>query len=110
MRATRKNRVCGWGVSESNSNAAERREILFAGRVQGVGFRYTTREIAARFAVRGYVQNRPDGRVLLVVEGTPDEIGRFVDELAAEMDRYIEGRQTTVLPAQHEFTTFDVRR
>ena len=89
---------------------ASARFLKVRGIVQGVGFRYTTREIASRFDVRGYVRNQSDGRVLLVVEGAPQIVGRFVEALEAEMERYIEGRQTTVSPALNEFTTFEVRR
>lgn len=88
----------------------ERREIAFSGRVQGVGFRYTTREIAARFDVQGFVQNLADGRVLLVVEGPSDQVQRFVDELAAELARYIVAAQSTTHQPTGEFTNFEIRR
>ena len=52
----------------------QQREVYYAGRVQGVGFRYTVRSLAARFDVTGFVRNLPDGRVHLVVEGAADEI------------------------------------
>ena len=65
----------------------ERREVYFSGGVQGVGFRYTTERLAARFDVRGFVQNLGDGRVLLVVEGRPEEIDRFVAAVHRAMDR-----------------------
>ena len=39
----------------------EQREIHYAGRVQGVGFRYTVRSVAAQFDVTGFVRNLPDG-------------------------------------------------
>ena len=52
----------------------ERREVFYAGHVQGVGFRYTTRSIATQLPVVGLVRNLPDGRVHLVVEGSPEAI------------------------------------
>ena len=52
----------------------QQREVYYAGSVQGVGFRYTVRSLAARFDVTGFVRNLPDGRVHLVVEGAADEI------------------------------------
>jgi acylphosphatase len=67
----------------------ERREIHYHGRVQGVGFRYTTREIAQRFQVAGYVENLLDGSVHLVVEGEPDELDRFLAAVAQRLERYI---------------------
>ncbi|MEZ6102824.1 MAG: acylphosphatase [Pirellulaceae bacterium] len=72
----------------------ERRVIHYVGRVQGVGFRYTSHRIAQRYPVDGYVQNLPDGRVLMVVEGE----ATVLDQLQAEVDQvlgqYI--RQTNV--------------
>ena len=48
-----------------------RNTVRYTGHVQGVGFRYTTTNIAARFAVAGYVQNMPDGSVRVVVVWRP---------------------------------------
>src|SRR5207248_2933045 len=47
---------------------AHRRQCLFSGRVQGVGFRYTVKNIALQHNISGYVRNLPDGRVELVME------------------------------------------
>ena len=47
----------------------ERRIVHYTGRVQGVGFRFTTCRLAESFAVAGRVKNLPDGRVRVVVEG-----------------------------------------
>ena len=43
--------------------------ILYSGHVQGVGFRYTAKTVAAGFEITGVVRNLPDGRVELVAEG-----------------------------------------
>ena len=91
------------------SDSHERREVYFSGRVQGVGFRYTARDIAARFDVRGFVQNLEDGRVLLVVEGQPRVLDAYVRAVQAELSRFITSSQPTVLPATDEFTSFNVR-
>lgn len=95
---------------ETPRQQPERREITYSGRVQGVGFRYTTREIAARFDVRGFVQNLPDGRVWLVVEGPGDQVQPFIDELAAELSRYIVAAHAQSGQPSGEFTSFEIRR
>ncbi|MBI2824237.1 MAG: acylphosphatase [Planctomycetia bacterium] len=93
----------------TDASRTARREVLFDGRVQGVGFRYTARHVAGRFRVTGYVRNLADGRVQVVAEGEPAEVERFVQEVAAEMAGYIRGTQSRSLPATGEFHEFDVR-
>ncbi len=89
--------------------AAERREIHYSGRVQGVGFRYTVRWVAQRFAVAGFVRNLPDGRVQLVAEGRVDEIRRFLDAVQTEMGQYIRETQENAGPASGRFQGFEIR-
>jgi acylphosphatase len=55
----------------------QRLHVLYAGRVQGVGFRYTAKVVATGFEVTGIVRNLPDGRVELVAEGLKDELEGF---------------------------------
>ena len=57
------------------------RRIVFHGRVQGVGFRYTARSIAKRFPVEGYVKNLPDGTVELVAAGLQRDVNNFLAEI-----------------------------
>lgn len=89
--------------------AAERWEIIYEGHVQGVGFRYTTRRIAAQFAVAGYVKNLPDGRVLLVLEGPPQEIHRMLQAVQSAMGRYIVRTTQKTGPATGSFSGFEIR-
>jgi acylphosphatase len=51
--------------------------ILYSGRVQGVGFRYTVRTLATGYEVAGSVRNLTDGRVELTVEGMKSELEAF---------------------------------
>jgi len=54
-----------------------RMQILYSGHVQGVGFRYTVRSVAAGFDVKGTVRNLTDGRVELLAEGEKKELEEF---------------------------------
>jgi acylphosphatase len=87
-----------------------RRTILFSGRVQGVGFRYTARRIAASFRVTGTVRNLDDGRVELIAEGEPAEIDRFRDALLREFQGHIAGAESADSPATSEFPGFQIQR
>jgi acylphosphatase len=93
----------------SGEAAAERRDVYYSGRVQGVGFRYTVRWAASRFAVTGYVKNLSDGRVQLAVEGRPDEVQRLIDQVDAEMGRYVAEKREQVGPASGGFQGFEIR-
>ena len=77
--------------------------VHFSGRVQGVGFRYTTAQIARSYPVVGYVQNLHDGRVLLVVEGELDQAKAFVDEVNRRMGSYIQDQSIDRSAASGEF-------
>jgi acylphosphatase len=91
------------------SQSAVRREVYFHGRVQGVGFRQTTYELARQFRVVGFVQNLPDGRVLLTIEGEPDELDRFVAGTIAAMGRRVAGYDTDEFPARGNFHDFTIQ-
>ena len=49
-------------------------QVLYSGRVQGVGFRYTVKSLVAGYDVLGVIRNLPDGRVELIVEGKQEEL------------------------------------
>ena len=95
--------------ASNSSNPTERREVVFSGHVQGVGFRYTTQDIAKQFNVRGYVRNLSDGRVELIVEGTRDEIARFLAAIHEHMGTFIRDVKSDSTPARGEFTDFSIR-
>ena len=61
----------------------ERVRLEISGRVQGVGFRWYTREKARRWGLAGWVRNKADGSVEVVVEGTTASIDGFVEMLRA---------------------------
>ncbi len=58
------------------------RQVYYQGHVQGVGFRWTVKNIARGFDVTGWVKNLPDGRVELFVAGEPAEVESFLGEIA----------------------------
>jgi len=89
--------------------AQEAREVHYRGRVQGVGFRYTTREVAARFAVTGYVRNLPDGRVHLLAEGEPAELQRFLAAVSEAMAGNIDDAEVQVRTASGALQSFEIR-
>jgi len=63
--------------------------VFFSGRVQGVGFRYHTLQVAREFEVSGYVRNLVDGRVQVEAEGDKKEVSGFVDEICDRLSMFI---------------------
>ena len=59
-------------------------KIIFHGRVQGVGFRYATKEIALGFDVIGTVKNLPNSTVELIITGDDEEVEEFLTEIIEE--------------------------
>lgn len=67
----------------------QRVEVRYSGRVQGVGFRATVRDIARGFQVSGWVRNEADGSVSLAAEGVSAEIDRFLEAISQRLGRNI---------------------
>jgi acylphosphatase len=55
-----------------------RRHLVVSGRVQGVYFRWSCREVAGRLGLAGWVRNRPDGSVEVVAEGDESALAELV--------------------------------
>lgn len=51
------------------------------GRVQGVGFRYTTYQIALEIGLNGTVKNEDDGSVTIEAVGTKEQMDQFIEKL-----------------------------
>lgn len=56
-----------------------RAHVLVSGMVQGVSFRYYTRELAQRLGVHGWVRNTHNGRVEAVLEGEKETVKRMLN-------------------------------
>jgi acylphosphatase len=67
------------------------KKVIYSGRVQGVGFRYTARQAAAGYDVGGYVRNLGNGDVELVAEGEAGAVASFLEAVADQMRGYIQG-------------------
>ncbi|QDU81224.1 Acylphosphatase [Polystyrenella longa] len=84
--------------------------IIFHGHVQGVGFRYTTRQLARRFPVTGYVKNLPDGTVELFIDGDQDDLEQLVTAIQGRFERNFTRTEVTKQDTKEHYTSFDIRR
>jgi len=76
--------------------------------VQGVGFRYTTRNVAHRYAVDGFVKNLTDGAVEVVAQGRGEEVERFLSDIEKTMAGLIRSRTISWEAAGGDLDGFSV--
>lgn len=85
--------------------------VLYSGRVQGVGFRYTVKTVATGFEVTGTVRNLPDGRVELMAEGRHTELEEFRAAISgAGLAGFIRDEQVSWADAKNNFRGFEIVR
>ena len=85
-------------------------QVFYDGRVQGVGFRYSAREVAFGFEVTGFVRNLPDGRVELVAEGEEAETQAFLAAIYdSQLGSYIRHADVNWQPVSGGFNGFEIR-
>jgi acylphosphatase len=88
-----------------------RMHIFYSGSVQGVGFRYTVKTVAAGFEVVGIVRNLIDGRVEMVAEGTREELEAFRTAIPeAGLGHFIKNEEIKWSEAANEFRGFEIVR
>lgn len=83
--------------------------IIVSGRVQGVFFRASTRQIATKLDLAGWVKNLPDGRVEIVAEGSPKNLETFLAWCQHGPERaQVTHLESKWLPTSNSFTVFDI--
>ena len=86
------------------------RRLIVTGRVQGVGFRWFTLEMASLEGVTGWVRNLPDGGVEIVAEGEAEAMERFDRTVRRGPARSrVDEVLTEILAPTGRFATFDAR-
>ncbi len=68
-------------MKKKGTAITHRARLLFTGRVQGVGFRYTAESLALELGLLGWVRNLPENRVEIVCEGSKTKIELLIQKL-----------------------------
>lgn len=84
-------------------------QVYYSGRVQGVGFRYSTYQVAQGYVVAGYVRNLSDGRVELEVEGESREVEGFLAAVRRELGHFIRDEDRRTSERESGFQGFAIR-
>lgn len=64
-----------------------RRRFHFVGSVQGVGFRYTTTNLASAVGATGWVRNEHDGSVTAEIQGIREQVDAVIEGLERYYNR-----------------------
>ena len=86
----------------------KRIHVIYSGTVQGVGFRFTTRDIADNLNVQGWVKNLSDGKVEMTVEAEENILKKLLNEIKEYFKGYIEDEKIEWQKATGEFKSFDI--
>ncbi len=80
--------------------------ILYSGRVQGVGFRYTFQRHALASGLTGWVKNLPDGCVEVIVEGSKEKIEELCHNIEERFSGYIQDKKIDFNEVEENFDDF----
>src|ERR1044071_8733334 len=102
--------AAGDGPDQSLDSVIESIQVFYEGSVQGVGFRYSVRQIAKGFDVTGSVRNLADGRVELLATGEKEEVRAFLEAiLQSELRAHIKQHFETPLSHPPPTRGFEIR-
>ncbi|MBN1164432.1 MAG: acylphosphatase [Candidatus Krumholzibacteriota bacterium] len=84
--------------------------IIVSGEVQGVGFRFFTRNLASRLDINGFVRNLPDGTVETEAEGEEGRIRQFIELLRrGPAAGYVSALDVREISGEAAFDRFEIR-
>lgn len=84
-------------------------ELSFHGRVQGVGFRAVSHQLANEHGVTGWIRNEADGTVSLIAEGPRDTVEAYLDALRTRMGENIISEKLTTSDETRGYAGFEIR-
>jgi acylphosphatase len=84
--------------------------LMIKGRVQGVFFRATAKDVADQIGVKGWVKNTEEGHVEIMGSGTDEQLQKFVDWCkVGPRKAIVTNVEVTSIPGQ-SFNEFKVLR
>jgi acylphosphatase len=95
---------------QSSGSVIASLQVIYEGNVQGVGFRYSVRQLAKGFDLIGSVRNLRDGRVEVLATGEEDEVRAFVEAIGqSELRAHIRKHSEAPLANPPAFRGFEIR-
>ena len=84
-------------------------QIIFKGRVQGVGFRYTAQRFAREYGIAGWVKNLANGDVELLAEAEEAAVHTFLARLEDYFSHEISDEDIDSTHCAHKLQGFEIR-
>ena len=84
------------------------KHVIFVGRVQGVGFRFTALSAANRCGLTGVVRNLPDGNVEMIAQGKSSDIDDCLQQIQQGFASYITKTEIEEIPYDPKYEGFKI--
>jgi len=84
------------------------KHLIFVGRVQGVGFRFTAYHIANRHKLTGFVRNLPDGTVEMLAQGKSEQVNDCIREIQDSFTGYVRDTRMEDVAADPQYGRFNI--
>ena len=84
------------------------KQIIFVGRVQGVGFRFTAYHIANHHKLTGFVRNCTDGTVEMLAQGPVENIDNCIRETKDSFPGYVRETKIEEIPVDPQYLDFKI--
>ncbi len=84
------------------------KQIIFTGRVQGVGFRFTVFNVANRCQLTGIVRNIASGDVEMIVQGHPKDIADCIKDIKESYAAQIREIKTEEIAVNSKYQDFKI--
>jgi acylphosphatase len=84
------------------------KHVIFIGRVQGVGFRFTALRMAQRHHLTGFVRNLPDGTVEMLAQGPVQNIDDCIRDIKDYFGGYLRETRIEEIPPDPKYTDFTI--
>lgn len=84
------------------------KHIIFTGRVQGVGFRFTALDVANRYRLTGWVRNLLNGTVGMLAQGPSDDVDNCLRDIEKSFAGYIGDTRIEEIPPDPQYKDFRI--
>ena len=84
------------------------KHIIFIGRVQGVGFRFTAHRITHRHQLTGFIRNLPDGTVEMFAQGPDQDIDDCIQDIKDYFGDYLRETRLQEIPPDPKYKNFRI--